>query len=198
MEQNKNYPRIILIVVAFFCVNLAAAQVSSINQYISEIKSTEAQGNSLASKKDVFKAVELLNETRREFDSYIGYYLEDEMRKAKAEDANYSPYLNVKFSEVLTASYWENRVQQAQKSINLAKKAFSEGHHQRTLDSQDEVWSYLKAVYGVGSMIKDVYYLDKNLERIKEYCQKDVTVLASIFLRMNNFPVLIEEEVKIV
>ena len=36
-----------------------------------------------------------------------------------------------------------------------------------------------------GSMIKDVYYLDKNLERIKEYCQKDVTVLASIFLRMN-------------
>ena len=35
-----------------------------------------------------------------------------------------------------------------------------------------------------GSMIKDVYYLDKNLERIKEYCQKDVTVLASIFLRM--------------
>ena len=49
-----------------------------------------------------------------------------------------------------------------------------------------------------GSMIKDVYYLDKNLERIKEYCQKDVTVLASIFLRMNNFPVLIEEEVKIV
>lgn len=49
-----------------------------------------------------------------------------------------------------------------------------------------------------GSMIKDVYYVDKNLERIRDYCQKDVAALASIFLRMNNSPVLIEEEVKIV
>ena len=49
-----------------------------------------------------------------------------------------------------------------------------------------------------GSMIGDIYYHDQNLERIKEYCQKDVITLASIFLRMNNKPSLKKEEVIIV
>ncbi len=49
-----------------------------------------------------------------------------------------------------------------------------------------------------GSMIYHVYYQDKNLERIKEYCQKDVVTLASIFLRMNNEPSILPTEINIV
>ncbi len=46
-----------------------------------------------------------------------------------------------------------------------------------------------------GSMIAQVYYEDQDLERISDYCQKDVSTLASIYLRMNNLPALREEQV---
>jgi predicted PolB exonuclease-like 3'-5' exonuclease len=37
-----------------------------------------------------------------------------------------------------------------------------------------------------GSKVKDVYYLDKDLKRIVEYCQKDVVAVAQIVLRFLN------------
>lgn len=46
-----------------------------------------------------------------------------------------------------------------------------------------------------GSDIFEVYYKDKNLERIKRYCEKDVVTLAGIYLRMSGLPHLKEEEV---
>lgn len=46
-----------------------------------------------------------------------------------------------------------------------------------------------------GSDIYEVYYQDKNLERIRSYCEKDVATLAGIFLRMNGLPHLKKEEV---
>lgn len=49
-----------------------------------------------------------------------------------------------------------------------------------------------------GSMINHIYHHDRDLERIKKYCQKDVVSLASIFMRMNNKPSLTQEEVSIV
>jgi 3'-5' exonuclease len=36
-----------------------------------------------------------------------------------------------------------------------------------------------------GSMVNDVYWKDKNLERIVTYCQKDVITLAQVLLRMH-------------
>ncbi|HVF95792.1 MAG TPA: hypothetical protein VM871_00640, partial [Flavisolibacter sp.] len=36
-----------------------------------------------------------------------------------------------------------------------------------------------------GSMVHDVYYGQKDLERIVEYCQKDVITLAQILLRIH-------------
>ena len=41
-----------------------------------------------------------------------------------------------------------------------------------------------------GSKVKDVYYVDKDLERITAYCQKDVTAVAQIILRFLNLPLL--------
>lgn len=42
-----------------------------------------------------------------------------------------------------------------------------------------------------GSMVANVYYNEKNIERIASYCQKDVVTVAQIFLRMSG-EVLIE------
>jgi 3'-5' exonuclease len=61
----------------------------------------------------------------------------------------------------------------------------------------------LAAVFGLstpkddidGSKIHEVYYINDDLERIKNYCQKDVATLASVFLRMNNEPALAEDEI---
>ena len=49
-----------------------------------------------------------------------------------------------------------------------------------------------------GSMVQDVYYKDKNLNRIVEYCQRDVVVTANIILRFQNLPLLNEEHITVV
>ncbi len=45
-----------------------------------------------------------------------------------------------------------------------------------------------------GSMVGKVYWEDKDLERIKIYCEKDVLTVARIYLKMQNLPDLTEEE----
>jgi len=37
-----------------------------------------------------------------------------------------------------------------------------------------------------GSMVWEVYWKEKNIQRIVTYCQKDVITVAQILLRMNN------------
>ena len=49
-----------------------------------------------------------------------------------------------------------------------------------------------------GSMVQDVYYKEKNLQRIVDYCQRDVVVTANIILRFMNHPVLSEEKIILV
>ena len=49
-----------------------------------------------------------------------------------------------------------------------------------------------------GSMVGDVYWEEKNLERIVTYCQKDVVTTANIVLRFKNLPLLEEGAVEIV
>lgn len=44
-----------------------------------------------------------------------------------------------------------------------------------------------------GSMVQHVYYKENNLQRIADYCQKDVVVVAQIIQRFKNLP-LIEPE----
>ncbi len=39
-----------------------------------------------------------------------------------------------------------------------------------------------------GSMVQDVYYNEKNLQRIVVYCQKDVVTVANILLHFKNLP----------
>ena len=41
-----------------------------------------------------------------------------------------------------------------------------------------------------GSMVSQVYWTEKNLERIATYCQKDVVTLAQVLLRMHCEPAI--------
>ena len=46
-----------------------------------------------------------------------------------------------------------------------------------------------------GSDVRDVYYEEKDLERIIEYCEKDTVTVAQLFLRLRNEEILQEEEI---
>ncbi len=48
-----------------------------------------------------------------------------------------------------------------------------------------------------GSMVWEVYWKEKNLQRIIIYCQKDVVTVAQILLRMNGEPLINEENIEI-
>lgn len=47
-----------------------------------------------------------------------------------------------------------------------------------------------------GSQVYGVYYEDKDLERIKVYCEKDVVTLANVFLKMRNQALLTEDQIE--
>ena len=47
-----------------------------------------------------------------------------------------------------------------------------------------------------GSMVRDVYYEEKDLDRIVTYCELDVVTTAQVFLRLRNEELLMEEEIK--
>lgn len=47
-----------------------------------------------------------------------------------------------------------------------------------------------------GSMVREVYYQENNLERIATYCQKDVLTTAQILLRFSGHSILSEDQIK--
>jgi hypothetical protein len=49
-----------------------------------------------------------------------------------------------------------------------------------------------------GSMVQHVYYEEKNLLRIVEYCRRDVVVVANVILRFKNQLLIKEENVVII
>ena len=49
-----------------------------------------------------------------------------------------------------------------------------------------------------GSKVGKVFWQDKNLTRISDYCEKDVATVANIILRFKNLPLLSDEEITFV
>jgi predicted PolB exonuclease-like 3'-5' exonuclease len=47
-----------------------------------------------------------------------------------------------------------------------------------------------------GSMVAGIYYLEKNLERIVRYCEKDVVAIIRVLLRFMNMPGINDENVE--
>lgn len=46
-----------------------------------------------------------------------------------------------------------------------------------------------------GSEVAQVYWQEKNLTRIAQYCSKDVATVGQLFLRLNNLPLIAEENI---
>ena len=46
-----------------------------------------------------------------------------------------------------------------------------------------------------GSQVAQVYYQEKNIKRIKAYCEKDVVTVAQLFLRLTNKPLLKDNQI---
>lgn len=46
-----------------------------------------------------------------------------------------------------------------------------------------------------GSMVRDVYYEENDLERIVQYCEQDVITVAQVFLKLRNEELLTEDHI---
>jgi len=46
-----------------------------------------------------------------------------------------------------------------------------------------------------GSQVAQVYYHEKNIKRIKAYCEKDVVTVAQLFLSLTNEPLLKDNQI---
>ena len=46
-----------------------------------------------------------------------------------------------------------------------------------------------------GSEVRNVYYNEKDVDRIKKYCERDVVAVAQVFLRLRNDVMLTEDEI---
>jgi 3'-5' exonuclease len=46
-----------------------------------------------------------------------------------------------------------------------------------------------------GSEVANVFYVDKNIDRIITYCEKDVVTIAQVILRFKNDPLLESDEI---
>lgn len=99
------------------------------------------------------------------------------------------------------------------KQLQIAGKKPWEVNHLDTM----ELWKFgdyknytslnlLAAIFNIptpkddidGSMVKDVYYQDKDLPRIITYCQKDVVTTAQILLRFKGLPPISAENITLV
>ncbi|MDE0770937.1 MAG: 3'-5' exonuclease [Salibacteraceae bacterium] len=94
--------------------------------------------------------------------------------------------------------------------LNIAGKKPWEVQHLDTL----ELWKFgdyknytslnlLTAIFDIptpkddidGSMVGDVYYVEKDLKRIKDYCEKDVVALTQVMRRYKNLELIPEKDI---
>ena len=47
-----------------------------------------------------------------------------------------------------------------------------------------------------GSMVRDVFYVENDIDRIVKYCELDVIAIAQVFLRLRNEELLYDDEIK--
>jgi DNA polymerase elongation subunit (family B) len=68
---------------------------------------------------------------------------------------------------------------------------FGDYKHYTSLDLLAAIFSIPSSKHDMdGSQVNGVYYKEKNLPKIQEYCVRDVVVLAQLFLKMKCFPLM--------
>lgn len=73
---------------------------------------------------------------------------------------------------------------------------FGDYKHYTSLDLLAAIFNIPSSKNGIdGSQVNSVYYKEKDLERIKDYCVSDVLVLTQLYLRMKGLPLILEKNV---
>lgn len=79
-----------------------------------------------------------------------------------------------------TLNWWKFGDMKNYTSLNLLASALNIPSSKTTMD---------------GSMVQDVYYIEKDLPKIVSYCEQDVIVTANIILRFLNKPILNKQQI---
>lgn len=73
---------------------------------------------------------------------------------------------------------------------------FGDYKHYTSLDLLAAIFNIPSSKNGIdGSQVNSVYYKEKDLERIKDYCVSDVVVLTQLYLRMKGVPLIAEHNI---
>jgi DNA polymerase elongation subunit (family B) len=73
---------------------------------------------------------------------------------------------------------------------------FGDYKHYTSLDLLAAIFNIPSSKNGIdGSQVNSVYYKEKDLERIKDYCVSDVVVLTQLYLRMKGVPLIAEPSI---
>jgi DNA polymerase elongation subunit (family B) len=73
---------------------------------------------------------------------------------------------------------------------------FGDYKHYTSLDLLAAIFNIPSSKNGIdGSQVNSVYYKEKDLERIKDYCVSDVVVLTQLYLRMKGVPLIAEPNI---
>lgn len=73
---------------------------------------------------------------------------------------------------------------------------FGDYKHYTSLDLLAAIFNIPSSKNGIdGSQVNSVYYKEKDLEKIKDYCVSDVVVLTQLYLRMKGLPLLAEKNI---
>ncbi len=73
---------------------------------------------------------------------------------------------------------------------------FGDYKHYTSLDLLATIFNIPSSKNGIdGSQVNSVYYKEKDLERIKDYCVSDVVVLTQLYLRMKSHPLIDEKNI---
>lgn len=68
---------------------------------------------------------------------------------------------------------------------------FGDYKHYTSLDLLAAIFNIPTSKNGIdGSQVNAVYYKEKNLQKIKDYCMNDVVVLTQLYLRMKGLPLI--------
>ena len=73
---------------------------------------------------------------------------------------------------------------------------FGDYKHYTSLDLLAAIFNIPSSKNGIdGSQVNSVYYKEKDLEKIKDYCVSDVVVLTQLYLRMMGVPLIAEPNI---
>lgn len=73
---------------------------------------------------------------------------------------------------------------------------FGDYKHYTSLDLLAAIFNIPSSKNGIdGNQVNSVYYKEKDLEKIKDYCVSDVVVLTQLYLRMKGVPLIAEHNI---